>query len=135
MITISTLVFFFLSAMVLACLLVLLALAQDRRHQIGYLILLFSFIAWDWSLYSLPRPTTSGWIYVLPLIWLILIFRFGFPRVTSHEFPVTPGEPRHTQEALRGDTGRREAITFYFAILLVGLLLTLMFLYTAQFYH
>jgi hypothetical protein len=135
MITITTLVFFFLSAMVIACFVVLLALARDRQHRIGFLILLFSFLVWDWALYSLPRTTTVGWLYILPLIWLILIFRFGFPRLASPQFPETPGEPRHTQDTLRGQAGKREAVSLYFAILLVGLLLSLMFLFSSTIYR
>lgn len=132
MLTITDLLFTFISLAILGCMVVLFALSPDKRHKIGYVILILSFIAWDWFLYSLPRGTVNGWLYLMPLAWLILIFRYGFPITTPHQFPPQTAEPHNTQESLQGASGTREALTFYFLLLMIGSIVLLLFLYMTQ---
>jgi hypothetical protein len=126
--------FLFISLLALTCMLVLFALARNRRHKVGYLMLMVTFLIWDWLLYSLPQRVAAGWLYLVPVVWLIVIFRYGFPSTTPHHFPPQPGEPLETQEALQGAPATREALTFYFLLLMIGAIVMLLFLYTAQFY-
>ena len=69
----------------------------------------------------------SWWLYALPILWLILLFIYSFPKNRMEEFPTITEEPSLTQEALGGATVSREALTFYFLLLLIGLILGLVF--------
>lgn len=124
----ADLVFIFLAGFAMACILVLQALARESRIKLGYAALAATFVFWAWNLHLLPPAVSSWWLYALPILWLILLFRFGFPVTSRREFPSLPGEPYFTQESLRGRPGRREALTFYFLLLLIGLIVGLVFL-------
>jgi hypothetical protein len=107
---------------ILVCMLALLAMSPDKRHKIGYSILILTFLVWAWFLYAMPHETTAGWLYIMPLVWFILIFRYAFPVTSPHHFPPQLSEPRDTQESLEGASGTREALTLYFLLLMIGLI-------------
>jgi len=123
----STLIFLFLAFMAVCCILILQALATSSRLKLGYAALAASFVLWVWNLYIRPTDIQSWWLYALPILWLILLFLYAFPKTRLNEFPSMPGEPRFTQEALGGARATREALIFYFLLLLIGLILGLVF--------
>jgi hypothetical protein len=136
MITISALMFFFLAAMALACILVLQALSLDTRLKAGYTALAVTYVLWVWQLYGVPIGPSAWWLYALPMVWLILLFRYGFSGLGGpRQFPSYTGEPSYTEEALRGAAGTREALTFYFLLLLIALILGLVFYELALLYR
>jgi hypothetical protein len=68
-------------------------------------------------------------VYLLPLAALGIIFGNSFSAF-SNPLPLQQtGEPRTTQEAMRGRPATREALTLYFGLVAVGLLISLLLTY------
>jgi hypothetical protein len=87
---------------------------------------------WSWLLLARPERIGIGLLYVLPLAWVALTFYFSLPNAAPGNFAPQTGEPTNmTQERLRGREGTREALTFYFGIVLIGLVVTLVFFISA----
>jgi hypothetical protein len=128
----TSLVFYMLAGLALTCILVLQALTGSNRLKSGYMMLAFTFVLWVWYLSRWPSGLGSWWLYALPMLWLILLFRFGFPVTRQREFPTLPDELRVTQESLLGQSARREALTFYFLLLFIGLTIGLVFFQMAM---
>ena len=125
-ITVFVLAFFFLASLAFVCILVLQALALNPRLKAGYAAMALTYVLWIWALYNMPAGLAAWWVYALPLVWMVLLFRFGFSGFGKvHQYPTFTGEPRYTEESLRGRAGTREALTFYFLLLLIGLILGL----------
>jgi hypothetical protein len=131
----TNLVFFMLACLALVCILVLQALAGNSRLKSGYLVLVLSYVVWAWYLSRWPSGPGSWWLYALPILWLILLFRFGFPVTRQREFPPLPDALRMTQESLLGRPARREALTFYFLLLFISLVIGLVFFELAMSYR
>lgn len=121
--------------MAVSCILILQALSSGFRLKIGYAALSATFVVWAWNLYVRPTGIQSWWLYALPVLWLILLFRYGFPSPQQHEFPAITGEPGYTQEYLGGARIRREALIFYFLLLLIGLILGIVFFQMSLLYR
>lgn len=117
----------------LGCLVVLLAVAPNRRSKSWAAVFLISYLLWAGVLAARPAWAGLGWLYLWPLLWIALTFVFSFPGSPTHEYPVSSGEPRFTQEQLQGRSGTRQVLNYYFAILTISLLVTLVFLYSAFF--
>lgn len=133
MLTLVTLLFYFLVALTIVTMVVLLLMAQRKEIKAGYTVFLFSYLGWLWLMNTLPTGSVAAfWIYGLPLIWLVLLFRFGFPKTNGQDMAPQLGEPRYTQEFIRGEAGTREALTFYFLLLLIGLIILQFVLYLAN---
>jgi hypothetical protein len=133
MLTAFSLIPYFLVPLTLVSLIVLFFLAHARPLKIGYQMIMLSYVAWVWLLYAIPDNSLNIiWIYALPLAWLIVLFRFGFSKgAYPAEGPPQLGEPRYTQEALRGSAGTQEALRFYFLLLFIGLVLLQLILFLA----
>jgi len=115
---------YFIVALTLVNMLILLALSPDRKIKAGYGLMMASYL-W-WSRFLGVYPAFGGgafWLYTLPAVWLILLLRFGFPHTRQYEFPSQSPEPRYTQEYLRGPSARQEALIFYFLLMLIGLII------------
>jgi len=122
-----TMLFDLLAVLALVCILVLQGLAVSQRVKLGYSALALTFVVWAWRLSLAPSGTGTWWLYVLPMLWLILLFRYGFPGLPPREYPPLTGEPYATQESLSGAPVRRQALTFYFLLVLISLILSLLF--------
>lgn len=114
---------YFIVALTLVNMLILLALSPDRKIKAGYGLMMASYLWWSRFLGVYPALGGAFWLYTLPAVWLILLLRFGFPHTRRYEFPSQSPEPRYTQEYLRGPSARQEALIFYFLLMLIGLII------------
>ena len=140
MVTVPSLLFLFLVMMTAACLLVLITINQNRRIRTWYLLVLATFIAWGVRLFQPAYGPQDGWLYLVPLAWLAGTFALGFPKTSPDPFSgaiseTGQGEPRQTQEAIRGKAGTREALQFYFSLLFVVMIAVLTFYHLAASYR
>lgn len=134
-VTISMLLFGLMCLLVLACLAVLLAVSPERRARLWYAVFIISFMPWAWLLYSRPAADGLGWLYLMPLIWISTTLWFIMVSPASRNF-IQPaggtGEPGMlTQERLRGIGGSREALRYYFGLLLIALIVIMTFMFSA----
>jgi len=114
---------YFIVALTVTDMLILLVLSPARKIKAGYGLMIATYLWWSQFLGIYPTTDGSIWLYPLPIIWLILLLRSGFPHTQQYDFPPQSPEPRHTQEFLRGSFATQEALIFYFLLLLIGLLI------------
>lgn len=135
MLTAFSLIPFFVAPLTLVSLIVLFRLTHSRPLRAGYLLGMISYLGWLGLLYALPLDHFDTiWLYGLPLTWFILLFRFGFPQSAYRDMPPHLEEPGLTQETQLGAAGTHEALTFYFLLLFVGLILLQLILHLANRY-
>jgi hypothetical protein len=128
MITIPMLLFFFIAAVTFMCLLVLFFLSPAHSRT-WYALILAGQIVWTTLLYRPSWFDAPLLFYLLPLAEIALLLRFGLAGISMRQFPTMRGEPRVTQEQLRGPTGTREALTLYFTLAAIGLIGILLVLF------
>lgn len=133
-ITVHNLLFCLLSALIAGCITVLFFNTEGKQARLWYGFFLLSFIAWISVL--LARPGWGlPWLYLLPVVWIPVTFRYSIVPIDFRGFNAEvhnlgTGEPRHTQESLRGPAGTREALSLHFALTLISLLIMLILFYS-----
>jgi hypothetical protein len=126
--SISLLLFFFVAAFLLACLIVLFALSNTPQARAWYLFFILSSVAWMWVLWTRPSWINLLTLFILPFLWLAGSLKASSPLTTGNIPQKRPDdEPRVTQEWLRGRAGTREALRLYFLLLAIALVLFLAF--------
>jgi hypothetical protein len=126
--SIVLLLYFFAAAFLLTSLLVLFFLSKSRQAKGWYLFFIISSTAWLWFLVSKPQAVNGLLLFILPLFWLAGSLKVSSPLTSGSTTPHTPnGEPRVTQEQLKGRSGTLEALRLYFLLLAVGLVLLIAF--------
>lgn len=118
------LLFYFVAAFLLACLIVLFALSKTTQARVWYLFFMLSGAVWLWVLLTRPDWVNTLTLFILPLLWLAGSLKVSSPLTTGNVPQKRPnGEPLTTQEWLRGSAGTREALRLYFLLLAIALVL------------
>jgi hypothetical protein len=128
----TLLLFFFVAAFLLTCLLVLFALSSSKPAKGWYLFFLMSCLGWLCLLAFKPQWMNGLTLFVIPMLWLAGTLKTSSPFTlgsASHSFN---GEPRVTQEQLKGRAGTLEALRLYFFLLVMALIVFIAF--AAAFY-
>jgi hypothetical protein len=110
------------------CLLVLFFLSP-AHSRIWYAVILAGQLVWTTLLYRPSSFNAPLLFYLLPLTEIALLLRYGLSGISMRRFPTMRGEPRVTQEQLRGPAGTREALTLYFTLAAIGLIGMLLVLF------
>lgn len=126
--SIPLLLFFFVAGFLLACLMVLFVLSNTPQSKVWYLFFMLSGTIWIWVLLTKPNWINALTLFILPFLWLAGSLKVSSP-LTSGNVPPhrLNGEPRVTQEQLKGRTGTLEAVKLYFLLLAIVLVLFMAF--------
>lgn len=121
------LLFCFAAAFLFVCLLILFFLSNSRQAKGWYLFFMLSFVGWFWFLLAKPQWVGNFWLFILPLLWIAGSMKASSPLTSKAPSYHPNGEPRVTQEQLKGRAGTLEALKLYFLLLMAGLVLFLTF--------
>lgn len=134
MLTIKDLLFWFMASTTLVCLIILTVLVQNPRVKGWYVGFMASFLGWV-GMQSLPnpKPFINLVFYLLPMIWIAVTLAVTLPPLANGPaIPPQTGEPHLTQEQLRGPSGTRQALNFYFALVVIALVTMMTFFQIAK---
>jgi hypothetical protein len=123
----TLLLFFFVAAFLLTCLLVLLALSSSRPTKSWYLFFLVSCLGWLCLLAFRPQWANGITLFVIPVLWLAGTLKASSPFTLGNVSHPLNGEPRVTQEQLKGRAGTLEALRLYFFLLVMALIVFIAF--------
>jgi hypothetical protein len=127
MLSIYDLLLYFWIGLTLMVTLVLLLISPTMPTKSWYFLVLVSFAPWAQVLLSKQATPFPLWVYLLPILWIILTLWLAFPKTNPEDAPNQFGEPKTTLEYIRGPAGTSEALRVYFTLVFLvsvaGLLL------------